>query len=210
MGYKIGKIYRIYKIDDPTINYIGSTFTTLRQRFMKHKGNSNEKRWKRASVICEYLKKYDKNDFKIILLKQYLVYAETQKDTKHLRAYEQLWINKFRLKKNCINKCNPLNIKRFYKNNYYINNKEKIIKYQHNYNSNENNKKKISLTKKIYREKNIDKIKKQKKEYYKKNKEKICKSQNQKIECPLCKSIVGKNKLNRHQKTKKCISLSKK
>jgi len=186
MGYKIGKIYRIYKIDDPTINYIGSTFTTLRQRFMKHKGNANELGSRRKSVICDYLTKYNKDDFKIILLKEYLVYAETQKDTKHLRAYEQLWINKFRLKKNCINKCNPLNIKRFYVANYRIVNKEKL---------------------KIY-----DKNKRDRKSLLEKEKEKEAtkKLASRKVECTICKSIVGIYKLNRHQKTKKCISLSKK
>ena len=41
MGYKIGKVYRITKIDDPTINYVGSTFTTLRQRWKAHNLKNN-------------------------------------------------------------------------------------------------------------------------------------------------------------------------
>ncbi len=41
-------------------------------------------------------------------------------------------------------------------------------------------------------------------QYYKKNKDKL----NKKVECPNCKSIVGKQYLTTHQKTPKCISVS--
>jgi len=37
MGYKIGRVYRITKNDDPTINYVGSTFSQLKVRWSEHK-----------------------------------------------------------------------------------------------------------------------------------------------------------------------------
>ena len=154
MGYKIGKVYRIVKVDDPTINYIGSTFSELKLRWSLHKKTSN-------CSIGEYFDEYGKDKFKIILIKEYVVYAENQKDTKHLRAYEQLWINKFTLKKSCINKVNALN---------YLK-KEKYKEY--------------------------------KKKYYENNKDKI----SQKIECSICKSLISKKHLSRHQKTKKCANI---
>ena len=104
MGHKIGKVYRIVKNDDPTINYIGSTFSELKVRWSWHRSLTS------GCAISEYIQQYGKDAFKIILIKEYLVYAENQKDAKHLRAYEQLWINKFRLKGNCINKINALTI----------------------------------------------------------------------------------------------------
>ena len=217
MGYKIGKIYRIYKIDDPTINYIGSTFTTLRQRYSNHKTN------KKSCSIAKLFDEYGIDKFKIILIKEYEVYAETQKDTKHLRAYEQLWINKFRLKKSCINKLNPLNIKRFYDSNYYINNKERKIIYQNEYYKknkdivlkkanlyHNNNKEERKIYKEGYYEKNKDILLENQKQYYESNKNEINKKRKDKIECPLCKCIINKVCLKRHQKSKKCISLSKK
>ena len=52
-------------------------------------------------------KLYGIQNFKIILIKEYMVYREHKKDHRHLFVYEQLWINKMK----CINiQCaiNPL------------------------------------------------------------------------------------------------------
>ena len=42
MGHKIGKVYRIVKNDDPTINYIGSTFSELKVRWRWHRSITSE------------------------------------------------------------------------------------------------------------------------------------------------------------------------
>jgi len=192
MVYKIGKVYMIIKIDDPTVNYVGSTFTTLRQRWQKHKITYNN--GYNSCSIKEYFDKYGIDKFKIILIKEYEVYAENQKDTKQLRAYEQLWINKFKLKNCCINKHNALDLlKRVYIKQYRKLNKEKAKEYR------KVNKEKISKQKKEWYQVNKKKILEQKKEYREANKEKV--------ECPICNSIVQKSGLSKHQKTKKCLSI---
>ena len=175
MGYKIGKVYRITKNDDPTINYVGSTFTTLRQRWSNHKASN-------FCSISEYFNKYGIDKFKIILIKEYEVYVENQKDNKQLKAYEQLWINKFRLKKCCINKRDAFVI---------INQK----KYYEIY------KKEILEKQKIYYEINKEKKKEYSRNYTKINKEKL----SQKVNCPICNSLIRKDCLKKHQKTKKCL-----
>ena len=211
MGYKIGKVYRITKNDDPNINYVGSTFTTLRQRWNIHKKND--------CSIKKYFDEYGIDKFKIILIKEYEVFAENQKDTKQLRAYEQLWINKFRIKKCCINKrdafrlLNKEKIKEYRENNkekfkeyyekYYENNKEKFKEYQKKFR--ENNREKILEEKKNYRENNKEEINEKSKKYYQDNKDKILERLKGKIECPICKSLITKRHLSRHQKSKKCI-----
>jgi len=47
-------------------------------------------------------------------------------------------------------------------------------------------------------------MKEKSKEYYENNKDKIF----QKIECPICNSLITKCNLKRHQKSKKCMSVS--
>jgi hypothetical protein len=94
-----GKIYKIYYIKDPTIYYIGSTFKKIENRYKNHKESYNEwinKKTKFKCSIYPYFKKYNIENFKIELLKEYKVL-----DKKQLLVYETLWINKL----------NPVNIK---------------------------------------------------------------------------------------------------
>ena len=44
------------------------------------------------------------------------------------------------------------------------------------------------------------------KEYREKHKEKLNAKKRDKIECPICKSMINRNNLARHQKTKKCMN----
>ena len=191
MGYKIGRVYRITKNDDPRINYVGSTFSQLKVRWSQHKQKTNR------CVIGEYLNKYGVDNFKIILIKEYLVYAENQKDTKHLRVYEQLWINKFTLKKCCVNIKIGFNLLK--KERHYERNKL----YEHN------NKDKVLLSRKIYYQKNKQEIKKNRKEFYKNNKSIVLEKMKEKVECPICQCVITKQHLKKHQKTMKCINASK-
>jgi len=203
MGYKIGRVYRITKNDDPTINYVGSTFSQLKVRWSEHK---NKK--KNHCSIRKYLDKYGADNFKIILIKEYLVYADNQKDTKHLRAYEQLWINKFKLKKCCINMKGTIEYLKLQRNrtrakSYYEKNKNKVDCYRKEWTK--RNLEHIKQYKKENRIKNSEHIKKRDKEYYEKNKDRL----KEKIECPICNSLIARYNLNGHQKTKKCINASK-
>jgi len=182
MSYKIGRIYRIIKIDDPFINYIGSTFSELKIRWNHHKNTTSN------CCIKKYFDKYGIDKFKIILIKEYEVYAETQKDNKQLRAYEQIWINKFRAKKCCINRQDAIN--------YLKNEKNYILRLDYQKKWYEDNKERN----KEYYENNKDKVK----EYYENNKTEISQKRKKKVICSICNSSVRIYDLKKHQRTKKC------
>ena len=128
MSYQYGSIYRIICQQDPDIQYIGSTFMELRHRFLCHKkGYVKYLKGIGDNIsIFPYFDKYGVDDFKIILIKKYLVYREHQKDRRHLCVYEQLWMNKIK----CVNKINsiplPKFLKKIQKREYQIKNAEYI------------------------------------------------------------------------------------
>ena len=121
-----GTIYRIICLPEPNIQYIGSTFTTTKQRWAEHKkfykryciGNSNQN----PLSIYPYFDKYGVDKCKLFKIKEYQVWREHQKDTKQLRVYEQLWINKT----NCINGNNAFGIKYLTRKDWRRRNKEHI------------------------------------------------------------------------------------
>lgn len=163
--YKIGRIYRIICLSDPTIQYVGSTFNELRHRWQQHKKCHKYKTSKIS--IYEYFDKHGIDNFKIILIKEFQVV-----DKPHLRAYEQLYINKLK----CVNKYNPFSIT-------YLQQKSYITKTDFNKKWYEKNKVKSSEKAKKYREKNKEKLKAYNKEYYKKNKEKILATKKASTQC---------------------------
>ena len=114
MNYSTGHIYKIICRVDDTFCYIGSTFNTLRNRWQEHKRNYKTRNGN--SCIHKYFDTYGVENFKMILIKNYLVCREKQRDNKHLEAYETLWINKT---KSCINKLLPFNPLRKRRNEYY-------------------------------------------------------------------------------------------
>ena len=193
-----GRVYKIINSIDNEI-YVGSTFNQLRHRWQGHK--KDYKKWINGKCnkcsIFEKFKLLGIENFKIILIKEYLVYREHKKDRKHLLSKEQLWINKLK----CINSnCsfNPIPKKEREKQ-YRLNNKEKINERKKQYY--ENNKEKAKEKAKEYYEKNKEKVK----EYYENNKEKI----KQKINCK-CGSIINKIKKKRHERSKKHLKYIKK
>ena len=143
-----GKVYKIICTQSDDV-YIGSTFNNLRKRLYGHRTQYNTGR---NYSLTPYFDKYGKDNFKIILIKEYEVIDNT-----HLEAYEQLWINKTK----CINKNNTLNLNFINRaqyldkrHNYYKENKDtKIKEYL------EKTKEKRLLQGKEYREKMMDKIK---------------------------------------------------
>lgn len=84
---------RIYKIIHTQSNfvYVGSTKNKLSQRWAEHKNDFQ--RYLQGLGHKKYLyihfKRYGISNFKMVLIKEYEVV-----DRKHLRAYEQLWIEK--------------------------------------------------------------------------------------------------------------------
>ena len=191
MPIATGTIYRIICLPEPNIQYIGSTFTTTKQRWAEHKkfykiyciGNSNQG----ALSIFKYFDKYGINNFKLIKIKEYQVWREHQKDTKQLRAYEQLWINRTR----CVNQYSAFGIKYLTSKDWRIRNKKHIKKYY------QKNKNYILQQKKEYVQR--PEVKEHRKEYqkeYDKNRPKIT--------C-LCGSEFRKSDIRRHERSKKHI-----
>jgi hypothetical protein len=89
---------------------------------------------------------------------------------------------------------------------YREKNKEYFQEYKKEYN--EKNKEQI----REYREQHKEKTNDYNKDYYEKNKDKLLQKHKEiykiKIECDICKSIVRKDFLKKHQKTKKCMNFS--
>jgi hypothetical protein len=205
----IGHIYKIICLVDSKFCYIGSTFNTLNERFQQHRDSfikwlKNE----RTGMSCfPFYEKYGIEKFKIILIKSYEVCKTHCKDSKHLRAYETLWINKTK----CCNLLLPINYLKkqkiqWFNKEYFQNNKEAIYKQQKQYQ--QDNKEAISERNKQYRQDNKKKISEQKKQYRQNNKEEIAKKSAIKITCE-CGCILVKRSLTRHKKSKKHIDLMK-
>ena len=207
MLYKTGRIYKIIH-NQSNFCYVGSTFNQVRHRWQKHK--DSHKYCKHKCSISKYFDKYGIKNFKCILIKEYSVV-----DRKHLRAIEQIWINKL----NSINKNNSIPFlwmdkKQLY---YRVNNKKKISERGKLYR--ERNRDKIRKKKSEYRKKNGKKLCDKSKKYYQKNKErvrergyiyrrknkdKIKKYKSEKIKCE-CGQIIARNSKYRHVKTQKHI-----
>lgn len=132
MPYVRGTIYRIICIPEPTIQYVGETYDELRYRWQRHKIQYTRylKGNYRTVAIFPYFTQYGIENFKIIKIKDYIVYRENEKDHKHLMAYEQLWINKLK----CVNtriSFNPIPPKklallRYYEKKEEINAKRRV------------------------------------------------------------------------------------
>ena len=178
----IGTIYKITKINDISICYIGSTFKTIAERWSNHKKNNNGNR----CVIYNYIKTYGTNAFKIQMIKEYDVI-----DKKHLQAYEQLWVNKFKLKNSCINKNNTFGILKKEKK-LYAENKEEY-------------KKQARIRQRVYYQKDKQVIKNKSRQYYHDNKQQLSK----KIVCDNCGKYVMKQSIRRHQRSIKCMNSKK-
>jgi len=230
-----GIVYIIRCTLDGSFCYIGSTFDRVDKRFNRHKGHYND--WlngKGGEVsIFPYFKKYGIENFyiKSIRKKPYIVIREHNKDTKHLRVYETLWIRK--MKNQCVNKLLPFNpLKKIDKKNsskkYREENPEKNKENSKKYR--EENPEKVRAKSKKYREEHPEKKKESSKKYRENNREKerakgkkyreehpekkkeTCKKYyennkekyKEKIACANCGSIVRKDGLTQHKKTFKC------
>jgi len=177
-------VFYIYKIIG--VNYIGST-NRIKQRCSQHKNFCFKKNVKNNYPIYQYIRE------KEIDIELEILFCYKKKCSKRIQLLvEQFYINKYDSVNNGLNN-----------NNAFGADKKKTIR--HNKTYREKNKEKIKKTTKKYREKNNKKLKNMKKEYYEKNKEEINNKRKVKINCPICKSLIRKYSLKKHQKTKKCL-----
>ncbi len=183
-----GIIYQIYYINDKNINYIGSSMNNnIKKRWKYHVGDFNkylkDSNNNRANIY-PFFKEYGIENFKIIKLKEIDII-----DDKHLKAYEQLFINKYKP----VNKRKPFNIlanvdRKNYLKQYYGKNIEKIkekgrIRYLNDpeYFAN-------------YAKENKEKIKEYKHQLYLKEKE---------YTCNVCQFSMKEKSFIKHKRTQK-------
>jgi len=202
VNYQNGKIYSI-RTHQTDIVYIGSTTQELSMRMAGHRRNyRSHLRGKGDGSSSIEILKYE--DSYIELIQKFPC---VDKSELHRKEGEII-----RLTDNAVNKrVAGRNIKE-----YRFDNKEVIAagmkKYQ------EANKEVISEKKKEYYKSNKEVINEKKKEYYKSNKEVINEKKkeyykanrdkiNEKIECELCKKMIGRQHMLRH-KTLACASIA--
>lgn len=181
----IGFVYKIIHLDS-NICYIGSTCDSISGRWRTHKNGYN--RWignkdqLRTVSIYPYFEQHGIDRFKMILIKSYEVV-----DIDHLRAYEQLSINRTK----CINRFAALQLvsrtcmSKHYAREYRNRNKLMIAS---------QNKKYLSSNK----QKHSEYLKK----YSEANKEAIAARRSIKVECE-CGAILSKSNLPKHKRSQK-------
>lgn len=179
---------KIYKLWSPSQNlvYIGSTTQNLAVRKGEH--CRCFKRWQNGKYhFVTSFTILECEDNRIDLLEAYPCSNKMK-----LLSREGYWIKKL----SCVNKVIP-NRKQ---NEYYVDNKEEIIKKQKQYR--EENGEQIKEQKKEYYEDNKKEILEKQKQYRENNKEKL--KENAKVKCSCsCGSNFRQDKINIHIKTEK-------
>lgn len=133
-----GSIYRIICLENSKINYIGSTTKSISRRWQWHKDDF--KQWlknpeQRHISIFPFMKEYGLDKFKLLLIKEYRVV-----DKDHLKVYEQLHINKYRINNlGIVNLCHAMKgysckfFKHYTQKKFAEDNADHIKEYQQNY-----------------------------------------------------------------------------
>jgi len=201
----------IYKLccNDKNITdcYVGSTTNFVKRKYY-HKSDCNNKNSKLHHIkVYQFIRDNGGFDnWSMILLEKVKV-----NDGYELKKEERKYIETLN---STLNSTIPLRSKKEYFKEYYENNKEQIAEKNKEYR--EKNREKISEKRKEryennkekdkeYYENNKEKIINNGKERYENNKKEINERRKVKIECNFCKSIVRKDYLKTHRKSKKCI-----
>ena len=150
MIYELGHIYVIWDIDDHNLVYYGST-QNIKERMMSHKKPSNNYASKQIIERGNY---------------EYAILETHENIDKYDLVERERW---YILNKVCVNKCIPHRTR----DEYYQNNKEKILKQQAKWLQDK---------------------------YYHKHKDKINEQKKQKVRCPYCDKEFRKTSLKRHIK----------
>jgi hypothetical protein len=182
--YSQGKIYKIISTDCDDV-YYGSTTELLNVRLIKHRYDYNQYLKGEYYYVTSY-KLLEKENYEIVLVEDYP--CENEIELK-LREAEYIKNNV------CVNKCIPCRTKE----EYYQDNREKLLEKAKNYYV--DNREKVLEYHKKYNEINCEKISQKNKEYYKKTKE----QRTTKIICEFCGFELQKINLKQHQKTKRCL-----
>jgi len=172
----------VYKVEIGENIYIGSTVLKLNRRQNLH--NDNLKKNKNKIKLYEECKKNGITKIILVPLEEKEI-----EDIDEIRLLEQEYITKLQPSLNHKSSYTGLTHKQ-YNQQYYENNKEEIKKNMTQYNN--TNRKKINEKRRKYRIEHIEEITEKKKEN---------------ITCPICGFVGRKEKLLRHQKTKKCLSM---
>ena len=169
-----GFIYRITCLENPKINYIGSTLMPLSKRWQSHKDDF--KKWlkhpeNKHCSIYPFMKEIGFKKFKLLLIKEYIVV-----DKDHLKVYEQLHMNRYQIKKyGIVNICHSLKgysckfFGRYTKRKYALDNNEHIQEYQKEYAL--AHKEELKEYQKEYNIKNVEHLTVQRKQYRDNHKE---------------------------------------
>jgi len=171
---------KIYKLCDNEKYYIGSTCKSLKQRLSTHKGWKNKK----MKCACDNM---NWDNVQIELLEECPV-----NNKEELLEKENYYILAHKKDTNCVNilraiRPEYMRTDNYYHTQYYKNNKDKCDEYTKKYRQTDAGKEARQREQSKYKDK------------YTEN--------NIVLNCPICNSIVTKYKLNRHQKTNKCLSL---
>jgi len=218
----------VYKIEIGEKIYIGSTIQKLSDRQRKHNFNLKQEEYKNklykkcrenniTKIICILLEEKEIEDIDEIRLLEQEYITKLQPSLNHCSAYTGIKgitiehynkqyrennIDKIREQKKEYRKNNVEKIKEKKKQDYIKNREHCREKSKEKYIKNRETYREYSKT---YRENNREDIIKKQKEYYITNKEIVLEKQKENITCPICGFVGRKNKLNRHQKTKKCL-----
>lgn len=170
----------VYKIEVNKEIYIGSTICKLNDRERRH--NKSLRQNKINIKLYEECRKHNVEKIICITLKELEIENELE-----IRQLEQEYIDKLQPTLNSKLAYTGLTHKEYNKQDY-IKNREHYLKQN-----------------KQYIEKNREHYLKKKRENYEKNKEELNDKKKVDVTCPICGFIGRKDKLNRHQKTKKCL-----
>jgi vacuolar-type H+-ATPase subunit H len=189
--YSKAKIYRIVS-NVCDLVYYGSTCETLSRRLCQHRGDYKLYLKENQNYITSF-QIIEKGNYEIVLVENYPCNSKAE-----LKKRERFYIEN----NDCVNKYIPGRTKE----EYYQDNREKILEYLKEYR--EKNREKILEYFKEYCEENREKILEQKKEYREENREKISQQRKEKICCEICGSTITKHHYARHQRTLKCQKAS--
>jgi len=184
--YSKGKIYKLWSLDNLDMVYIGSTCQPLHKRLYEHK-----KKWGLWKKGFQYYNSCDMfencEEVKIELIEECPCDNRNQ-----LLRTEGGYIREM----DCINKRVAGRTKKEWRETHKEHHKQYHKQYQ------QINKQAIAQQRKQYRQDNREKIKKCNKQYREANREKIKARRSIKITCE-CGSIVSKNAIAIHRRTKK-------
>jgi len=202
MNYSNSCVYKICCNDiNITDCYVGST-TNLNERRRTHKNRCyNEKRKDYNYNVYKFIRDNGGWDNWVVVLVESYTECKSREELLRFERYHM------ELLEAELNSQVPGRTKKeYYKDNvekrkeYITNNSEKIKEQQKKYY--QNNSEKIKERTKEYQKDNSEKKKEYAKEYYQNNSEK----KKEKTECEFCHSVVRKDSLSRHHKSKKCLA----